>query len=233
VALLASLAYGEPLRPLSAMQFSATERLESGDATAAGDPLLTRRLIELAYPMPYRTEVEAAAKRQGVDPALCYAVMKKESNFKEKSTSGVGARGLMQLMPATARFLIQARDLPADYAERLEEPAVNIELGAAYLATSQTELADDAVPAGPEWTHAGLPEERAALVRAMLHTYNGGPGNYGKWSGNYPGADAVLLADLVPNEENEGFAKRVWKYYMIYRWLYDADAPDAAPTDQP
>jgi soluble lytic murein transglycosylase len=200
-------------------QYYATELLEDGSVT---DAQVVRYVLEQAYPTPHEDIVKQAAGETGVDPALIYAVIKKESNFKESSVSGVGATGLMQLMPPTARMLANGRGLPG---EPLTDPKVNIRLGAAYLDSLQTELAGKIAPPGPG------EDEHDALVRAMLHCYNAGPGNYAKWRKLYPNADAVLLADLVPNEENEGFAKRVWKYYMIYRWLeQEVPAGQAAPA---
>jgi soluble lytic murein transglycosylase len=170
---------------------------------------VVRYLLEQAYPTPFSADVDLAAKESGVDPALIYAVMKKESNFKEYAESGVGAVGLMQLTPATASMMANAHGLPRS---PLTDSKVNVRLGAAYLASLQNELGPKAAPPGPQ------EDQHDALIRSVLHCYNGGPGNYAKWRSLYPGADATLLADLVPNEENEGFAKRVWKYYLIYRW---------------
>jgi soluble lytic murein transglycosylase-like protein len=188
------------------LQWFTTEKLETGAVT---DPAVLRFLLEQAYPTPYKEEVEAAAKASGIDPALIYAVMKKESNFKEYAVSAVGATGLMQLMPATASMMARARRIPS---EPLKDPGVNIRLGSAYLGSLQSELAGRVAPPGPG------EDEHAALIRATLHCYNAGPGNYSKWRGLYPSANATLLADLIPNEENEGFGKRVWKYYLIYKW---------------
>jgi soluble lytic murein transglycosylase-like protein len=187
-------------------QWEATELLESGEIT---DPKVIEYVLAIAYPTPYREIVDKVAADTGVDPALIYAVMKKESNFKAQAVSGVGATGLMQLMPATARELARNRGLRG---EPLTEPEVNIPLGAAYLDTLQGELAGKVAPPGPG------EDAHDALVRAMLHSYNAGPANYAKWRGLYPNADATLLTDLIPNEENEEFGKRVWKYYLIYKW---------------
>jgi soluble lytic murein transglycosylase-like protein len=191
---------------LPRLQYYATETLEDGKVS---EPAVVRYLLELAYPAPYRDEVELAAKESGVDPALIYAVMKKESNFKPVSKSAVGAIGLMQLMPATANMMANAHGISGT---ALTDPKTNIRLGAAYISSLEAELGPKAAPPGPG------EDQHDALIRAILHCYNGGPGNYAKWRSLYPGANATLLADLVPNEENEGFAKRVWKYYLIYRW---------------
>jgi soluble lytic murein transglycosylase-like protein len=206
VAVYNSLWFQDKTLGLARTQYYATEMLENGELS---DPAVVRYALSLAYPTPYKPIDEQAAKESGVDPALIYAVIKKESNFKPGSVSGVGATGLMQLMPATASMLANGRGLPGS---PLTEPEVNIRLGAAYLSSLQSEIGLGAAPPGPG------EDQHDALIRAVLHCYNAGPGNYAKWRKLYPNADATLLADLVPNEENEGFAKRVWKYYLIYKW---------------
>jgi len=189
-------------------QWSATQMLEAGSPKINEGPLALY-LLSQAYPTPYEDTVEAAAKASAVDPALIYAMMKKESNFKPSSVSGPGATGLMQLMPGTAAMLAKGRGL---LGAPLTDPKVNIPLGAAYLASLKNDVAAVAAPPGPG------EDQHDALLRAVIHCYNGGPGNYAKWRKLYPDADATLLTDLIPNEENEGYAKLVWKYYKIYQW---------------
>jgi soluble lytic murein transglycosylase len=196
---------------LPRLQWTATEVLESD---APSDPRVAGYLLELAYPTPHLEEVDKAATATGVDAALIYAVMKKESNFKPAAVSAVGATGLMQLMPGTAGMMARATGVPA---EPLTDAAVNIRLGAEYIASLQRDIAAKAAKPGPQ------EDEHDALTRAVLHCYNAGPGNYAKWRKLYPTADATLLTDLIPNEENEEFGKRVFKYYQIYRWRLEKE----------
>jgi soluble lytic murein transglycosylase-like protein len=79
--------------------------------------------------------------------------------------------------------------------------------GAAYLASLYQDLG----------LKPGSGDDSA--VRQVLHCYNGGPANYDHWRALYPNASGALLTELIPNEENETFAKKVWKYYKIYSWL--------------
>lgn len=180
--------------PLYTRQYEATQLLESG---VLGEQALLDFTLAEAYPQPYQKDVAAAAGRFGVPKALVYAVIKKESNFREDAVSWVGAQGLMQLMPATVQWLIGAGRVSVSYAQR-QQPAANIELGCAYLAHLKEQLGGD--------------------VRAMIHSYNGGTGNYQKWAAQYSGASGALFTELVPNEENETFAKNVYKYMKIYEW---------------
>lgn len=89
------------------------------------------RALAVAQPAttgPYAAMIRSAARRYDVDPRLVHAVIRAESNFRPRARSGRGARGLMQLMPATA-----ARYGWKSGREDLSEPALNIRIGAAYL----------------------------------------------------------------------------------------------------
>ena len=160
-------------------------------------PLLAY-VLDKAFPRPFADEVNAVSRQFNVSTSLIYAVMKKETNFKVDSVSWVGAKGLMQLMPPTASWLNSRYSLGMDLGD-LTDPVVNIRLGGAYLRSLFDDLGE-------------------GNVRGVIHTYNGGPGNYAKWHGGYP-SDAVLFTDIVPNEQNETYAKKVIKYYKVYDWL--------------
>ena len=85
---------------------------------------------------PYDSLILAAAKEHGIDPALIAAVIRAESNFAPHAVSRKGARGLMQLMPATARRL---------GVRRVFDPRENIRAGTAYLAELASRFGDTAV----------------------------------------------------------------------------------------
>ena len=105
---------------------------------------------------PYLSDIQTAATKAGISPALVAAVAWQESGFDATATSGAGARGLMQLMPATAA------GLGADPAD----PAQNLDAGAKYLATQlrafdgRVDLALAAYNAGPNAVHraGGVPD---------------------------------------------------------------------------
>ncbi|EYC50608.1 lytic transglycosylase [Hylemonella gracilis str. Niagara R] len=127
------------------------------------------------YPRVYTREIDAAARRHRLDPALVRAVIHAESGFNTHARSPRGARGLMQLMPATARAL---------GVRRPHDPRENIDGGARYLAEmlarfrNDVSLAAAAYNAGPQavQAHAGVPpygETRAYVqrVRVLLYRY--------------------------------------------------------------
>jgi soluble lytic murein transglycosylase-like protein len=74
----------------------------AGD-TGSGDAILAMRPV--SYSTPYDDMITRVAERHRIDPLLLHAVIKQESQYKERATSHAGARGLMQLMPGTARML--------------------------------------------------------------------------------------------------------------------------------
>ena len=88
----------------------------------------------MAFPRPFAAEVDRAAGESGTPVGLLFAIMREESAFAPRALSRAGARGLLQLMPATAGKMARPLGLPHD-AEALEQPDVNARLGARFLAS--------------------------------------------------------------------------------------------------
>jgi soluble lytic murein transglycosylase-like protein len=131
------------------------------------------------------------------DPALIYGLARTESNFDPESVSAAGARGLMQIMPATARFVGSG----AEGRVTLHDPAVNLDLGQRYLVYL-----------------AGLDVVGGDLLR-MLASYNSGPGGFGRWAGSVQDAgDPLLFLEAIPGDETRAFIPRV----LAYTWIYAA-----------
>ncbi|MBN2081000.1 lytic transglycosylase domain-containing protein [bacterium] len=195
ILLYMSLASQDQLDPMHIVQWEATELLESGRIT---ERALLDYAIPLAYPRAFADEVRNAAAEFNVPAPLIWAMMKKESNFRPDDVSSVGAVGLMQVMPATARWLDGKYNMGIGGGD-ISEPRTNIRLGAAYIA-NLVEIFG------------------AGQLRAIIHAYNGGDGNFRKWRDRYQ-TDDTLLTELIPNEENETFGKKVYRYYKVYQWL--------------
>ncbi len=157
----------------------------------------TRRRHDLAlrYPTPYEGEIEAAARDNALDPAFVYGLVRQESRFVSDIVSAAGAVGLMQLMPPTARWV--ARQTGADTrAPRLDNPGLNVRLGAYYLRHVLGKL-------------DGLPVLGAAA-------YNAGPGRAQAWRGPVP-LEGAIYAETIPFNETRDYTKKVLANAMFYQ----------------
>ena len=180
-----------------------------------GDAATPRAFWEMFYPMGWRTELTDAAGRAAIDPLLVAAVVREESSYYPRARSRVGARGLMQLMPDTARPMAQARRLPVDSGEFLDDPAVNLELGTAYLAGLLREFGD---------------------ARVATAAYNAGPTRVREWWGARRSADLDVWVEQIPYDETRAFVKRVMLSWEEYRRLYGGSLtgpPDASQEAAP
>ena len=135
-----------------------------------------------------------------VDPAMVYGLARTESNFDTALVSSAGARGLLQLMPQTASFILGGSgriDLPT----MLHDPAVNLDLGqryVAYLARSDAVNGD--------------------LIR-LLAAYNTGPGSFAHWAPQVrDNGDPLLFIEAIPVDETRAHVPRV----LAYTWMYAA-----------
>jgi len=132
-----------------------------------------------------------------VDRALVYGFMRQESAFNPKARSYVGAMGLMQLMPSTAR-LVATRYIPDHGAGNPYEPSTNVALGQAYIAQLLNDVDGN-------------------LVRTTAG-YNGGPGNVMKWDGTLNASqDPLLYIASIPLHETRDFVQRVLANYWLYQ----------------
>lgn len=131
------------------------------------------------------------------DRALIFAFIRKESRFDPTARSPAGARGLMQLMPATARFVNGGS---ANLSRLLDDPAANIDLGQRYIRHLEQDLG-----LGPD------------LIRIVV-AYNGGPGNLQRWDeSTRHGGDPLLFIESLPSAETRNFVERVLTNFWIYR----------------
>lgn len=141
------------------------------------------------------------AKKYNFHPLFLFSLVRQESAFEGFVHSSAGARGLMQIVPATGREIAANLGWPPDYSdEDLYRPLVSITLGADYLATWRDRLGGDMV--------------------AALAAYNGGPGNAMAWQ-SLANGDPDLFLEIVRFEETRDYIRGVYENFNIYRRLYD------------
>jgi hypothetical protein len=142
------------------------------------------------------------------DPALVFALIRQESNFNPRAVSSAGARGVMQLMPATARFVMRRTGVGDGSIQALYEPEANIALGQQYLDM----LLNDAT-VGPD------------LFR-IAAAWNGGPGNLGRWMrASDATTDPLLFIETIPLSETRDFVERILANLWIYRHRLGEPSP--------
>lgn len=153
--------------------------------------------LELRFPLQHRKLVSKQAKTHQLDDSWIFAVIRQESAFMRDAQSHVGAMGLMQLMPATARSVAKGylKQRKAPRRSSLLKPAVNIELGSAYLRQLLNRLEDNPV-----------------LATAA---YNAGPHRVDRWRTDME-LDADIWVDLIPFKETRRYLRRVMAYSVIY-----------------
>ena len=176
----------------------------------AGYAWLPRAFWEMFYPLGWRAEVAGAAQRAGIDPLLVSAVVREESSYNPLARSRVGARGLMQLMPETARPMARVRGMAFQEGELLDNPAANIELGSAYLGGLVRDFGD---------------------ARLAVAAYNAGPTRVREWWGARKSDDMEVWVEQIPYNETRNFVRRVMVGWEEYRRLY-ADAGSAGTASR-
>jgi len=157
------------------------------------------------FPLP-RLQPEGGFR---IDPSLLYALARQESNFDPDAVSPSGARGLLQIMPATASYVTGDPSLRGAGARRLHEPSFALDVGQRYVhyLARHGEVGGD-------------------LIR-LLAAYNAGPGNLGRWQ---PGirhrGDPFLFIEGIPVGETRIFVQRV----LTYSWIYASRLGLPAPS---
>lgn len=171
-----------------------------GGPHQANLPEQARRLY---YPLDYQEPIRTWAARNRLPTSLVLGMIRQESAFDLTATSWAGARGLMQLMPATARELAQKAGLPYSH-ERLSDPDFNVRLGTTYF-RQVLEMFD-------------------GNVELALAGYNGGPYRIKRLWREWGSSDIDRFLEDLKIEESRTYVKRILVLSDSYRQLY----PEAA-----
>lgn len=144
--------------------------------------------FEQRFPMPLREIVVRRAGEIKLDPAYVYGLIRQESRFIMDARSHVGASGLMQVMPATAKWTAKKIGMTSFTPEQITDKEVNVAIGTGYLKL----VLDDF-------------EGSMAMAAAA---YNAGPSRPRNWR-NGPVLEAAIWAENVPFQETRDYVKKV------------------------
>ncbi len=168
-----------------------------------------RRRWEGAHPQPFVEIIGPGEPTHAVPPLLTYAIMQTESRFDPGVTSFAGARGLVQLMPATARGLAKQAGVSLDGEGVLFDPATNLALGMRYLGRLDARF--------------GAQDGAVALA---IPSYNAGAGAVDRWLGERGSWELDLFLESIPYDETRRYTQSVLGRWMAYRWLYGEGEPE-------
>lgn len=151
--------------------------------------------LDLRYLIPYRDLAESFSRDNGLDVAWVYGLMRQESRFIDAARSRVGANGLMQIMPATAKWI--ARQIGASHksVKKVGLPENNIRFGTWYL----------------KKLYDGL--DRSVVLATAA--YNAGPGRARKWQGDQA-IEGAIYVETIPFQETRQYVKKVLANAMFY-----------------
>lgn len=172
-------------------------------AISAADRTRHEHDYSLRYLAPYSDQVRPAAKNQSLDDAWVYGLMRQESRFITNARSSVGASGLMQLMPATARWVAKKIGLRDFSQGKVNDTEVNVLLGTTYMRLVMESL-----------------DQHPVLASAA---YNAGPGRARKWKADTP-LEGAIYAETIPFNETRDYVKKVMSNAVYYSVLFNGKA---------
>jgi soluble lytic murein transglycosylase len=152
------------------------------------------------FPFPYQEKILDYAQKEQVNPLLVISVMRKESTFDPEIDSAVGAMGLMQIVPPTAKWIAEQIKLE-DYS--LTNAEDNIKIGTWYLA------------------HNHYRYDNSSLL--AVASYNAGTGNVNKWLNQYNINEPDGFVEQIPFAETKDYVEGVFGNYWNYLRLYNPE----------
>lgn len=157
----------------------------------------TRQLHDfgLRYPTPYRDLFRAAAHNEGLEEAWIYGLTRQESRFMHYAKSGVGASGLMQLMPTTAKWAAKRMGLSSYSRDMIHDIKFNVGIGAYYMRYTLEMMQGQAVMA--------------------TAAYNAGPSRAKRWVADEP-LEAAIYIETIPFNETRLYVQKVMANAQMY-----------------
>lgn len=156
---------------------------------------VSRHDFSLRYLAPYREQMRAVLQQNQLDEAFVYGLIRQESRFIADIKSGAGAAGLMQLMPATAKWVAGKLGVQDFRSNLITDINTNLQLGTYYLKHVLDQLDDQ------------------PLLAAAA--YNAGPGRARQWKDTRP-LEGAIYAETIPFNETRDYVKVVLSNSMYY-----------------
>ncbi|MEM7009027.1 MAG: transglycosylase SLT domain-containing protein [Thermodesulfobacteriota bacterium] len=166
----------------------------------------------LSYPKGYQEYVAPYSKKYGVDELLVYSIIREESRFQKDAVSPADARGLMQMIPPTARTVARQVGINGFSLSMLTIPRINIEMGIFYFKQVLDQFDGD--------------------VELALASYNAGPHRAADWKVRFYGLEKDEFIEEVPFRETRNYIRRILRSYGAYKAIYGNTAQAAPVTPQ-
>ncbi|MDP2805332.1 MAG: transglycosylase SLT domain-containing protein [Gallionellaceae bacterium] len=155
--------------------------------------------FNLRYPAPFRQDLQGNLREHGLEEAWVYGLMRQESRFATHAKSNVGAAGLMQIMPATAKWVARKMGMRDYRSALIHDTEVNLKLGTYYMKNVLSSF-----------------DNNAAIASAA---YNAGPGRARHWRGEIP-LEGAIYAECIPFDETRDYVKKVMSNTVYYSKLF-------------
>ena len=165
----------------------------------AADRTVSLHDFNLRYPAPYRDALQENLHKHGLEEAWVYGLMRQESRFTTRAKSDAGAAGVMQIMPATARWVAKRMGMKGYRKGLIHQLDVNITLGTYYMKTVSHQFDDNPVLASA--------------------AYNAGPTRARQWRGTQPLEGAIYI-ETIPFDETRDYVKKVMSNTVYYSKLF-------------
>lgn len=151
--------------------------------------------FNLRYPTPYRDLIRPSASDEHLDEAWVYGLTRQESRFMHYAKSGVGASGLMQLMPATAKWAAKRMGLDGYQNDMIHDLSTNVQIGTYYMRHTLDLMGGQVVMA--------------------TAAYNAGPSRAKRWVASWP-LEAAIYIETIPFSETRNYVQKVMANAYIY-----------------
>ena len=167
--------------------------------------------LDVRFPMAHRNQLVQQANTRGIAPSWAFAITRQESGFMADARSHVGATGLMQLMPATAKETAKRYGIPLTNPNQVLIPEKNIQLGTAYLSQVQSQFGGNRILASA--------------------AYNAGPGRVRQWLRDADHLPYDIWIETIPFDETRSYVQNVLSYAVIYAQKLNAPQKLVAPHE--